>query len=210
MLSEELDIVSGDEMNLKNEGQSASEESSNTSSEIDCESETSVVCIDGWEDVTMGDKKPNTYTFTKNAGPQFHLLPDAEPMVYFSLFFNDELLNNIIVETNRYTRRKISELQLSLRSIWSRWSDVLVPEMVFLGLIINMGLMPLLDIKDYWSSEWITQIPFFDDVMSTVHFSQIFWMMHVGSDNTEESSWVIGRTKKVHRVIQYIEKLFQK
>jgi hypothetical protein len=31
MLSEELDIVSGDEMNLENEGQSASEESSNTS-----------------------------------------------------------------------------------------------------------------------------------------------------------------------------------
>jgi hypothetical protein len=33
MLSEELDIVSGDEMNLENEGQSASEELSNTSQE---------------------------------------------------------------------------------------------------------------------------------------------------------------------------------
>jgi hypothetical protein len=31
MLSEELDIVSGDELNLENEGRSASEESSNTS-----------------------------------------------------------------------------------------------------------------------------------------------------------------------------------
>jgi hypothetical protein len=38
---------------------------------------------------------------------------------------------------------------------------VSVPEMVFLGLIINIGLMPLPDIKDYWSSEWITQIKFF-------------------------------------------------
>jgi hypothetical protein len=83
-------------------------------------SETSVVCIDGWEDFTKGDKKLNAYTFTKNAGPQFHL-PDAEPMDYFSLFFNDELLNNIVVETNRYERDKISELQLSPRSIWSRF-----------------------------------------------------------------------------------------
>jgi hypothetical protein len=75
-------------------------------------------------------------------------------MDYFSLFFNDELLNSIVVETNRYARHKISERQLSLRSIWSRWSDVSIPEMkAFLGLIINMGLMPLLDIKDYWSSE---------------------------------------------------------
>jgi hypothetical protein len=66
MLSEEVDIVSGDQMNLEDEGQSAIEESSNTSSEGEGESETSVVCIDGWEDVTMGDKKPNAYTFTKN------------------------------------------------------------------------------------------------------------------------------------------------
>jgi hypothetical protein len=42
MLSEELDMVSGDELNSENEGQSASEESSNTSPESECESETSV------------------------------------------------------------------------------------------------------------------------------------------------------------------------
>jgi hypothetical protein len=88
----------------------------------------------------MGDKKLNAYTFTKNAGPQFHLLPDAEPMDYFSLFLNDLLLNNV-VETNRYARHKISELQFCLRSSWSKWSVVSVPEMkAFLGLIINMGL----------------------------------------------------------------------
>jgi hypothetical protein len=52
--------------------------------------------------VTVGDKKPKAYTFTKNAGPQFNLLPSAEPMDYFRLFFNDELSNNIVIETNRY------------------------------------------------------------------------------------------------------------
>jgi hypothetical protein len=96
-------------------------------------------------------------------------------MDYFGLFFSDELLNNIVVETNRYARQKISELQLSPRSIWSRWSDVSVPEMkTFLGLIINMDLMPLPDIKYYWSSEWITQIKHFGDEMSRFCFLQIF------------------------------------
>jgi hypothetical protein len=52
--------------------------------------------------VTVGIKRLKAYTFTNNAGPQFSLLPDAEPMVYFSLFFSDELLNNIVIETNRY------------------------------------------------------------------------------------------------------------
>jgi hypothetical protein len=154
---------------------------------------------------------PPTHPFTKNAGPQFHLLPDAEPMDYFSLLLNDKLLNNIVVETNRYARHKISELQLSPRSIWSRWSDVLVPEMkVFLGLIINMGLMPLPDIKDYWSSEWITQIKCFCDVLSRVRFFQILWIMHMGNDTTVESNWATKRTKKVQGVTEYIKKQFQK
>jgi hypothetical protein len=70
--------------------------------------------------------------------------------------------------------------------------------------------MSLPDIKDYWSSEWITQIKFFGDMMSRDRFQQIFWMMHVGNDTTEESSQAIKRTKKVHGVIEYIEKRFQK
>jgi hypothetical protein len=47
MLSEELDIVSGDEMNLENEGQSASEESSNTSSESECGRQVLYVLMGG-------------------------------------------------------------------------------------------------------------------------------------------------------------------
>jgi hypothetical protein len=35
-------------------------------------------------------------------------------------------------------------------------------------------------------------------------------MMHVGNDTTEESNRAIKRTKKVHGVIEYIEKQFQK
>jgi hypothetical protein len=35
-------------------------------------------------------------------------------------------------------------------------------------------------------------------------------MMHVGNDTTEESNRAIKITKKVHGVIEYIEKQFQK
>jgi hypothetical protein len=58
---------------------------------------------------------------------------------------------------------------------------VSVPEMkAFLGLIINMGLIPLPGIKDYWSSERKTQMKFFGDIMSRDHFLQIFWMLNMG------------------------------
>jgi hypothetical protein len=56
--------------------------------------------VDGWEDMTVGDKKPKAYTFTKKARPQFNHLPDAQPMEYFTLIFYDELSNNIVIKIN--------------------------------------------------------------------------------------------------------------
>jgi hypothetical protein len=98
-------ILTQDEMDFEIEGETASEETSNEKSKSESgsesESETCGVSIDLWKEVTIGDKKPKAYTFTKSAWPQFNLLPDAEPMDYFSLLFNDELLNNIVIETNR-------------------------------------------------------------------------------------------------------------
>jgi hypothetical protein len=47
--------------------------------------------------------------------------------------------------------------------------------------------------------------------MSGDRFQQIFWMMHVRNDTNVESSQAIKRTKKkIHGVIEYIEKRFQK
>jgi hypothetical protein len=75
LLNEELDIDSDDQMDLENVEETPSEELSDEVSESESESETSVLHVGGWEDMTMGGKKPNPHTFTKNAGPQYNLLP---------------------------------------------------------------------------------------------------------------------------------------
>jgi hypothetical protein len=59
--------------------------------------------------VILGNKNPKPWTCTKNAGPQFNLLPDAEPTDYISLLINDELLNNGVIERNWYMRDKIAQ-----------------------------------------------------------------------------------------------------
>jgi hypothetical protein len=43
-----------------------------------------------------------------------------------------------------------------------------------------MGLIPLPDIKDHWSSERKKQIQFVGDVIFRDLFLQIIWMMPVG------------------------------
>jgi hypothetical protein len=159
----------------------------------------------------MEDRKLQKYSFTKNAGPKLGLSSDAEPIDYFTSFFNEELLSKIVTQTNRCAKEKLSNLQPSLRSVWNKWTDVCVTEMnAFLGIIINMGLITLPDIRDYWSSEWTTQIKFFGDIVSGDRFLQIFWMLHVGNYVTDASNRIIKRTKKVHGVIEHTGKQFQK
>jgi hypothetical protein len=92
-------------MDLENVEVTASEESSDEMSGCESKNEKSV---NGRGGVTVGDKKSKAYTFTRNSGPQFNL-PGAEPMNYFSLFFIDELLSDIVRETNKYAKTQSFE-----------------------------------------------------------------------------------------------------
>jgi hypothetical protein len=85
-LNEELDTGSDDLMDLENVEETVSEYQATKCRKV--RGVKRVLRVDGWEDVTMSDQKPKAYTFTKNAWPQFNLLPDAEPriiLVYFSM-----------------------------------------------------------------------------------------------------------------------------
>jgi hypothetical protein len=64
-------------------------------SESESESDASGMSVDKWNVVKMGDNEPKEYTFSQNRGPEFNLLPYAEPVDYFHLFFSEGLLNNI-------------------------------------------------------------------------------------------------------------------
>jgi hypothetical protein len=65
--------------------------------------------------------------------------------------------------------------------MYKKWHDVTVNEMMaFLGVVINMGIMRLSKISDYWSTLYTCNIPFFHQVMSRTRFFQIFNVLHVG------------------------------
>ena len=51
----------------------------------------------------------------------------------------------------------------------------------FLALLLNMGIIQLPDIENYWKTSWVCQIPFFSTVLPRDRFQEIFWMMHIGT-----------------------------
>lgn len=100
---------------------------------------------------------------------------------YFQLFFTDQLIEQIVRETNRYARDKISSAGvLPQYSIWKDWEDVRVEEFkAFLGVIVNMALNPKPELKEYFSEDLLGEIPFFPHIFQRKRFLQIFWMLHI-------------------------------
>ena len=76
-----------------------------------------------------------------------------------------------------------------------------------LAVVINMGLIQVPDIESYWSTNWISSIPFFSHLFARDRFEQIFWMLHVshGDPGSEEK-----RIDKVKIVLDLLVANFKK
>ncbi|CAI8020863.1 PiggyBac transposable element-derived protein 4 [Geodia barretti] len=95
------------------------------------------------------------------------------------------------METNRYASEKISKLQaqgnLRQKSRFRKWTPLTIEEFHgFLAIVLNMGIIKVPEIEDYWKTSWVSQIPFFSRIMPRDRFELIFWMLHVS--HTEGST----------------------
>lgn len=131
---------------------------------------------------------------------------------YFSLFFTDDLFNQIVQETNTYAKETIQKnTPLTQNSAWRTWVDCTVTEMrAFIGVIINMALNPKPTIQDYFSTENLDCQPFFKSIFSRERFMQLFWALHLGPpQGTGPVLGTLTRSGKVRRFLQYLETKFQ-
>lgn len=106
----------------------------------------------------------------------------------FSLFFDNSLLQHVVEATNRYAEKKLAAMTISRCSLYRNWKPVTVDEMKgFIAAILNMGIIQLTNLKDYWSTDETTNLPFFRSVFRRDRFFQIFGMLYVGDpDSTDK------------------------
>ncbi|CAK9810844.1 PiggyBac transposable element-derived protein 4 [Anthophora plagiata] len=184
----------------------------NDSDENDTEEDTplndNVSSSEEWEDVTESGVPPETINFylhNEIAGPQ---LPNnvKEPIDYFTLYFTDELVQSIIKETNNYAKEEIRKKQLSLDSTWHKWHDITKEEfLAFIALILNMGLIQLPYIQEYWSTASNSRIPFFPETFTR---ARLFWMLHL-TKPTQRNATLRTRIQKVSNYLEYIDAKFR-
>jgi len=109
-------------------------------------------------------------------------MSDASPIDFFYLFFDKEIIDMLVVETNRYANAKKNTAGLSRHARIRKWVDTNEQEIkLFFGIAMWMGMMKLPSIAYYWKNSklYSCNIP---KCMSRNRFEIILSMLHI-SDN---------------------------
>jgi hypothetical protein len=141
-----------------------------------------------YKNVTLKDSDPPRLNYSmgqKTNDPQVPV-NCVTPHQFFMLFFTSEMIKKITAETNAYAKEKIANNTVSRFSIWHEWYDLEAEMLAFLGLIINMGVIQLPYVKDYWSQQFVCRVPFFGELFTRKCFLQIFWMLHFKTVSTSD------------------------
>jgi hypothetical protein len=155
----------------------ASETKSGTS---DCVSVTGATEVSDWLQVTNSDPGPSTAFPVQNIEHKA-VVPSSfdwttEPVQYFELFFDLDLLGLILQENTLHgNKRKMQNMPPTKRARITDWSPPTLADIkALLGVVINIGLHPMSDITDYFSQAWVNKMPFFSEVFPRDEFLLLF------------------------------------
>ena len=115
-------------------------------------------------------------------------MSDKTPIEFFELLFTDDILHNVVDQTNLYAEQHLQEkmdTDLPPRSrlrLWKKKAHTTIEFIQFLSLIIIMGIINLPQIEDHWIKSWPYANTTFSRVMSRDRFSLIMKFLHL-NDN---------------------------
>ena len=119
----------------------------------------------GWSNVFT--PRQNTVPFSGNVGPTFRrnrLPDDVRPIDVFELFFDGDVIDLFVEQTNANRHRKKAAQPHQHKT---PWTDTTSREMkAFFGIVISMGIVRLPKLRDYWrQKQWLFRMPSFAEVM---------------------------------------------
>lgn len=102
----------------------------------------------------------------------FTVSDGQQEVEYFLQFFNENILNIISTETNRYAGQNEKVRNTG-------WQDTDVGELyTFFGMNILMGIVEKNSLKDYWSTRKSIETPFFGSVFRRDRFLNLMYNLH--------------------------------
>ncbi|CAK1590291.1 unnamed protein product [Parnassius mnemosyne] len=158
--------------------------------------------FDEWEDIN--DTKPDFDEFTDNCRPN---IPDntITPADFYSLFVTDEIIEQMVINTNNYAQDLISNLSnLKPKSRLRAWTPTTPEEMKkFLGVLLAMGLVRIPRLNDYWLKRNIYNNKYISSVMTRDRFLLILKFWHFSQESPND-------TDKLKKIRDTFNKILEK
>ncbi|XP_043496469.1 piggyBac transposable element-derived protein 4-like [Polistes fuscatus] len=114
----------------------------------------------------------------------------------FELFFNNELITKVIMETNKYVASDADFISLEGDEL-----KVFIAVHILMSLYIYRISKPT--IQSYWSTDKSIETPYFKNVISCSRFISISQNLHFSSTNNPNNP-----LSKIRKVIEIVKKTF--
>ena len=123
--------------------------------------------------------------FFDNCGPQNEAQNETHCAKVFKMFFDDELMELIVRETNTYAAQKIQAISfIPFYSTMRDWKPVTKDELYdVLALFILMGIIQKPKLRSYFSKKCILATPIFGSIVSMDRFESICNFIHFNKND---------------------------
>lgn len=132
--------------------------------------------------------RPPRFDFRGFTGLKITVSSPPHPLELFEAYFDDELLDVIVVETNRYASQLLNSSKLGQHSRFRKWYALTREELrVSLSLLLLQGIVQKPNERMYWSRNRLVETPVFGEIMSRNRFELIMRMLHFVDNMTIEN-----------------------
>ena len=117
---------------------------------------------------------PPRFPFSGQPGLQVPLTDERDPLAYVKLFLDDNIMDTIVTETNRYAEQTLTRTPQQRLSRTRNWEPTSKDDMwLFRGVLILQGIIHKPRQRWYWSTNRLLETPIFRRVMSEYKLSLI-------------------------------------
>lgn len=147
--------------------------------------------------------------FTASPGPTFPLDHETTPLTVFRKFFDDDLLDLIVEQTNLYYNVLVKKVT-TVHSRLLRWKNTDREEVfVFLAILILQGLAPLSVESDYWKENGYLTLKYFKNLMPYSRFILLKRLLHF-TDNKADLTGLSASQRRVWKIRPVLDHLNRK
>ena len=153
--------------------------------------------------------------FTAETRFNFITPDDANELYFFKLFFTDELLESVTLETNKYAFEYLQKNKDRLKehSNFKKWPENGISEdkmTLFIPLTFYFGIVKKDLLCHYWSVDSVMSTPFLRSIMSRQEFFNIMSFLHCcdSSDYPGRGQPGYDSQKKIGKVFTILQERF--